>query len=174
MLTIPNCISLLRIPLAFFFLQQNVVYRLLAILISMVSDGLDGFLARKTQSCSRIGTTLDPMTDKFFVFFVMGTLIHEQRLTLLEATFMLCRDFSNIIFGAYLIISKQWRSYRLRAIWCGKLTTFCQFVLLLALTSGLTIPPETYYIFILLGTAALFEFFLWGKSPNHYAPSLKN
>lgn len=173
MLTIPNCISLLRIPLAFFFLQQNVLYRLLAIFIAMISDGLDGFLARRTQSCSRIGTTLDPMTDKFFVFFVMGTLIHEQRLTLLEATFMLCRDFSNIIFAFYLILSKQWKDYRFRAIWCGKLTTFCQFILLLALTYGFAIPFATYYVFILLGTAALFEFFLWGKSTKQYAPTLK-
>ncbi|KAF3361707.1 putative CDP-diacylglycerol-glycerol-3-phosphate 3-phosphatidyltransferase [Chlamydiales bacterium STE3] len=163
MMTIPNCISLLRIPLAFFFLQQNVFYRFLAIFIAMLSDGLDGFLARRTKSCSRLGTTLDPMTDKFFVFFVMGIFIQEQRLSLLEATSMLCRDFSNILFAIYLIFSKQWETYRFRAIWCGKLTTFFQFILLLALTYGLDIPEYVYYIFILFGSAALVEFYLSGK-----------
>jgi CDP-diacylglycerol--glycerol-3-phosphate 3-phosphatidyltransferase len=171
MLTLPNCISLLRIPLAFLFLKQNVFYRLLAILISMLTDGLDGFIARRTKSCSRLGTTLDPITDKFFVFFVMGILIAEQRLTWEGAICMLCRDFANILFGLYLIASKQWGSYRLRAIWCGKLTTFFQFIVLLALTYGIHVPEQAYQLFIVLGFAALAEFYFTGQLRKKAASS---
>lgn len=162
-MTIPNCISLLRIPLAFLFLQQNVFYRFLAIIIAMITDALDGFIARRTKCCTRVGTTLDPMTDKFFVFFVMGVLMQEERMTWLEAICMLCRDFSNILFALYLIVTRQWDNYRFRAIWCGKLSTFFQFLVLLSLTYGIIIPLYAYSVFIILGIAALAEFYLTGK-----------
>lgn len=171
MMTIPNCISLLRIPLAFLFLQQNVFYRLLAIFISMISDGLDGYIARRTKCCTRVGTTLDPMTDKFFVFFVMGILLQEQRLTWFEAICMMCRDFSNILYALYLILTRQWDNYRFRAIWCGKLTTFFQFLILLSLTYGVMVPEYAYKLFILLGVAALGEFYVTGKFRKNIVPS---
>lgn len=159
LMTLPNWISILRIPLAFVFLQQNPFYRVLAILIAMISDGLDGFLARKTRCCTRVGTTLDPMTDKFFVFFALRILIQEQQITLLETACMLCRDFSVILFGLYLILTRQWDNYRFRAIWCGKLTTFLQFIVLVSLACHFPVPNYLFSVFIALGLFALGELY---------------
>lgn len=158
-MTLPNWISFLRIPLAFVFLDQNPFYRLLAILIAMASDGLDGFLARKTKCCTRVGTTLDPMTDKFFVFFVLGILIQEGQIQFLEAACMLCRDFSVILFGLYLILTRQWDNYRFQAIWCGKITTFLQFIVLINLSCQISIPHYLFSTFIVLGLFALVELY---------------
>lgn len=164
LMTIPNWISMLRIPLALVFLQDNPFYRILAILIAMASDGLDGFLARRTKCCTRVGTTLDPMTDKFFVFFVLGILISEERISLLEAACMLCRDFSVILFGLYLILTRQWDNYRFQAIWCGKITTFLQFIVLIALVCQLSVPNYLFSTFIALGFFALGELYYVAQS----------
>lgn len=159
MMTLPNLISIIRIPLAFVFLQENPLYRALAILLAMLSDGLDGFLARRTQQCSRVGTTLDPMTDKFFVFFVLSILIQERQMTPFKVSCMLCRDFSVILFGLYLILTRQWDNYRFRAILCGKATTFLQFMVLLSLTFQIIIPDFIFPLFICLGILALAELY---------------
>ena len=126
----------------------------------MLSDGLDGYLARRYKSTSRLGTFLDPFADKFFVFFVLGVLLHEGRLLPWEALTMLCRDFSVMIFAVYLLWKGTFGQYQYRAIWCGKLMTTLQFAVLLCLTCNITIPPLTYFLFIAVGLMALVELYL--------------
>lgn len=156
-LTLPNCISFLRIPLAFLFLQENPLLRFAAIFLAMVSDGLDGFIARRTQKVSKFGILFDPFADKFFVIFVLGVLIAEHRLTYVEAAAFLCRDVSVFVFGLYLSFRGLLSTYQFRAIWCGKVTTFLQFIFLLGLTLHMDIPPSGFISFIVLGFCALIE-----------------
>ena len=160
MFNLPNILSLSRIPLAFLFFQENPLYRVLAILLAMSTDGLDGYLARKYQQITRFGTIIDPLADKIFVFVALGVLISEQRLSMLEASAMICRDFSVILFGFYLFLTRKLDNYTFRAIWCGKVTTALQFVVLLALTFQFSISTYMYGIFIFLGLLALGELFL--------------
>jgi len=156
-LTLPNCISLLRIPLAFLFLHENPLFRFTAIFTAMLTDGLDGFLARRNHSISKVGTLLDPFTDKFFVIFVLSILIAEQRLTYLEAAAFLCRDVSVFVFGIYLALRGLLVNYQFRAIWCGKVTTLLQFIFLMGLTLQFPIPSYGFISFIVLGFCALIE-----------------
>jgi CDP-diacylglycerol--glycerol-3-phosphate 3-phosphatidyltransferase len=160
MLTFPNFLSLLRLPLALLFFQENPTIRAIAIALAMASDGLDGYYARKYQQASRFGTLLDPLMDKLFVFIALAVFIHEQRLTTIEASAMICRDFSVVLFGLYLAVTGRLNSYQCRAIICGKITTALQFSLFLALTFNLAIPPAFYFIFVLLGILALVELYL--------------
>lgn len=163
MITFPNFLSFLRLPLALFFLQPNHYLRGFALFAAMATDFLDGYLARRYNMCSRVGTTLDPMTDKFFVIFALSTLYIEGHITLLQAASMLCRDLAVILFGLYLIVSHTWDNYQFRAIWCGKITTTLQLLVLLALTFQAPFPEETYGIFIVLGLLALGELSLFNK-----------
>lgn len=158
-LTIPNFISLLRIPLAILFLNGGVLVRAAAILLAMLSDGLDGYYARRYAQCSKIGTLLDPLTDKLFVIAVLSQLFFESRITWIESAILISRDFSVLLFGIYLIFTKNLTNYRFRAIWCGKVTTLLQFTVLLALTLQLPIPSYLYSVFIVLGILALFELY---------------
>lgn len=161
MMTLPNFLSLLRLPLAFLFLNQNLSFRALALVGAMLTDFFDGYLARRYNMSSRVGTTLDPMTDKFFVIFVLVILFQEGQITLVNALSMLCRDVAVIIFGLYLIISRTWDNYQFRAIWCGKITTALQLFVLLALTFQIYLPENIYFLFIVLGVAALGELYLF-------------
>lgn len=163
MLTLPNVITLLRLPLAFAFLQENAFVRGIALVLAMLSDGLDGYLARRYGKISRIGTLLDPVVDKFFVFFILAVMLAEHRLEWWEAATMLCRDISLLVFGAYLAVKGNLAKYQFRAIWCGKMMTSLQFVVLIGLVFHVNFPPPVYGLFVLIGFAALGELYLERK-----------
>ncbi|MBS4165125.1 Uncharacterized protein NEOC65_000172 [Neochlamydia sp. AcF65] len=157
LLSLPNLISFCRIPLAFLFLQENIFWRVIAILLAMLSDGLDGYLARRQKITTKFGTLLDPSTDKFFVIFVASVLIGEGRLMLWQAIALICRDIAVLIFGIHLLLDKRLGHYQFRAIWCGKVTTFLQFIVLVGLTLQAKIPDPFFITFILLGLLSLVE-----------------
>jgi CDP-diacylglycerol---glycerol-3-phosphate 3-phosphatidyltransferase len=161
MLNVPNLISILHIPLALVFLQENPFYRALAILLALASDGLDGYLARRYRLSSSFGTLLDPFTDKFFVFTVCAVFITEHRLSLSEACMLICRDFSVIFFGIYLALSGHLANYPFRSLWCGKITTVFQFTVLFALIFQKDLPFYIYGFFVVLGILALLELYFF-------------
>ncbi len=70
-LTIPNLLTLLRILLIPFFvwaiLKLNFTLALIIFFIAGISDGLDGFLARRLKQQSRLGQWLDPIADKLLI-----------------------------------------------------------------------------------------------------------
>lgn len=166
MFTLPNFLSLMRMPLALLFFQENPAYRGLAIILAMLTDGLDGYLARKYKQISRVGTWLDPVTDKLFVIIALGVLYHEQRLELWQAAAFLGRDFAVLIFGIYLTVRKRIANYQVRAIWWGKITTALQFMVLLALVFYGPIHYYWYVLFIACGILALRELFLTSSTLN--------
>ena len=159
MLSLPNLFSLMRFPLAFCFLQGNTVVRFIAITLALMSDGLDGYLARRYNACSRLGTILDPLMDKFFVFVVLFALMNEDRITLLQVGALICRDFSVVLFGVYLALTGKLANYQFRAIWCGKISTCLQFIVLLGLTLNVVFPSSIFILFIILGVLALGELY---------------
>lgn len=161
--TLPNFITLLRFPLTLAFLHDDIAWRAVALILAMLSDGLDGYIARQYGKISRFGTFLDPLADKLFVIFVLWIFIDEHRLTIPEALTMLCRDFSVIIFGFYLAWKGTLSQYQFRAILCGKITTALQFLVLFGLIFKIAIPSFIYITFIALGIAALGELYLERK-----------
>lgn len=160
MLTLPNFISLLRLPLAFAFLQDNSSIRLLAVIVAAMTDALDGFLARRYRQTSRLGTILDPLTDKFFVLTALTVFYFENKISILECLTMLSRDFAILLFGGYLILAGRFSSYKVEAIWCGKIFTALQLLVLLALVLGVALPSWFFGLFIALGIMSLAELFL--------------
>jgi len=156
-MTLPNLITLLRFPLALAFFQENPWYRATAIFLAMLSDSLDGYLARRYGNMSRLGTVLDPLADKLFVLCALGVFLYEGKLLPWEALTMLSRDFSILLFGLYLKWKGDYTRYEFRAIWCGKIMTALQFVVLLGLVFSVPFPPFVFIVFLLIGIAALIE-----------------
>lgn len=160
---LPNLLSFLRIPLAFVFLDDNPLLRSIAIFLAMATDVLDGYLARHYKQTSRLGFILDPLADKFFVLFVLGTFIYGQQLTFWESISFFSRDIAAFIFGSYLLITQKIFDYQFPPFWCGKISTALQLACLLALTLNLSVPAYVYWTFVALGIASLFE--LLSKQP---------
>jgi CDP-diacylglycerol---glycerol-3-phosphate 3-phosphatidyltransferase len=154
---IPNLLSLSRVFLIFGLFAENPLVRAAVIIFAALSDFLDGFLARKLGQTSRLGTLLDPITDKLFVAAALGLFFYEEKLTALEILLFSLRDISLILFTAYLWITKSLQSWQIRSFFCGKLMTTCQFVALLFLALNSPIPGLLFGALALFGTGSIFE-----------------
>lgn len=158
-MNLPNFISLIRIPLALLFIIPSVPLRLFSLTLALLSDGLDGYLARKYHLQTPLGKTIDPLSDKFFVVVALATLFFENKITPFEITAFLTRDLSLILFALYLYAAGRWGSFRFRSIISGKLMTLLQFVTLTLLVVGIEPSPIFYALFIILGISALGELY---------------
>lgn len=69
--TIPNVISMLRIlsipVIAYLVAQRHLVVALIVLLISALSDGVDGIIARRFNQVSKFGQILDPVADRLLI-----------------------------------------------------------------------------------------------------------
>lgn len=163
MFSLSNGLSLLRAPLALLFLSHSIALRLIAIVLAMFTDALDGFLARRLRSTTQLGAVLDPAMDKLFVFIALSVLLIEGQFELWQAAAMITRDVFLCVFAVYLKVSGKWRAYQFRSIRWGKATTALQFIILISLTLELHIPAPVYFIFVLFGLLAFVELFQLAK-----------
>jgi phosphatidylglycerophosphate synthase len=133
--------------------------RLMAIILAMITDSIDGYLARRSKTTSRLGAVLDPAMDKFFVFFALTVLFLENKIELWQLLMMISRDFALCLFGLYLSLSGLWQTYEFRSIRWGKVTTALQFIVLIGVSLGYQIPSYLFYSFIAFATFGLYELF---------------
>lgn len=156
-LTASNLISFIRGPAALLFLSESIALRTIAIVVAMTTDWLDGYLARRNNTITRLGTLLDPFMDKFFVCFLLVVFLMEGHLQLWEALTFLSRDFALLTFSGYLVMKGLWNKYKIHAFWYGKVFTTLQFILLLALTYQVAVPSYVYLLLIALGVPTFQE-----------------
>lgn len=75
---LPNLICLLRIalvwPVANALVEENYGLALVLFVIAGVSDGLDGYLAKRFGWTSRLGKIIDPLADKLLLVTVFITM----------------------------------------------------------------------------------------------------
>lgn len=159
MVLIPHSLSLFRAPLAFLFLQENSTLRILAVVLAMITDSIDGYLARKNKTASQFGAVLDPAMDKFFVYFTLSVLFFEGRLNSWEMAAMLSRDFFLSLYGLILLTAGKWKTIVFRGIRWGKATTALQFLVLIGLVLGISFPWYVFTAFFLMGVLAFIELF---------------
>jgi CDP-diacylglycerol---glycerol-3-phosphate 3-phosphatidyltransferase len=163
-MTLSDWITLIRLPLALFFFWPSSIYRMLILGIALLTDYLDGLLARKRGNPSRIGRILDPVADKWFVLFVTGIFLAEGALSWWEAAALFARDWALILFGAYLLAKGQWKGFVWRPIWWGKVFTVGQILLLLLLTWKIQLPSWIYGGYWVVGALALRELLQLAKT----------
>lgn len=163
MLNPSNGFSFLRAPLALLFIIENAFLRAFVILLAMLSDCIDGYLARRYHYTSRFGTALDPIMDKFFVYVALLVLFRSHQIALWQIGAILTRDCFLFIFMLYLRFLGNWKTFQLRSIRWGKITTASQFLILLAIVLKVKIPNFVYYFFILFGLFAFLELCQFAK-----------
>jgi CDP-diacylglycerol--glycerol-3-phosphate 3-phosphatidyltransferase len=157
MLNPPNSLSLLRAPLAFLFLSENTTLRNLSVLVALISDCVDGYLARKYKYTSKLGAILDPLMDKFFVFFVLAVFIIEGKLLVWQSVLMISRDLFLCIFAIYLLINQSWQRFEIRSVRWGKITTGLQFSIIFMLINHYTPFQQVYWAFLMMGFFVFLE-----------------
>ncbi len=136
--TLPNFITLLRLAALPFFLVAISDGRFgiaLAIFVAAgLSDGIDGFLARRFDMRSAIGAFLDPIADKLmlmssYLFLAIPSYPAEVKVPVWLAVMVISRDFL-LLFVALLMILATGRR-RFPPSWVGKVTTVTQIITVL-------------------------------------------
>lgn len=157
MFTLSNTLTTLRAPLALLFLTDSVSLRIFALVAAMITDCIDGYIARRNQTVSQFGAILDPLMDKFFVFFALSVLFLENKLEIWQACSMIARDFFLCVFAIYLSLFHLWDNYKYKSIPWGKVSTSMQFIVLIGLTAGYSFPGFVFALFILTGSLAFIQ-----------------
>jgi len=128
---VPCILSLARVPLAGVFplVVGEPRAALGVILLSGLTDLLDGWWARRFHQGSDLGALLDGVTDKVFVLSVALTLALTGRLTAWEVLLLGTRDLGELVILAVALPRKdaRFRHEAQRADLYGKATTLLQF-----------------------------------------------
>ena len=143
-LTLPNLLSLARIPLAAVFVVVDDPWKMSTILVAAaLTDFFDGKIARARDTVSRAGQYLDPICDKLFVWVALGSFVSRGEIGLVAFAILTLRDFCTV--GGFL--TGRMCGFRVRPDprWPGKLATGMQLLALMVLIAtpeqiGLMIP----------------------------------
>lgn len=97
-------------------------------LVSGITDGLDGFIAKRYDCVSTLGTILDPIADKLLIgsTYVMLTLIGDIPFYLLVV--VMFRDLV-ITIGYFVLRMVIDEKVEIHPIYSSKVNTFLQIVL---------------------------------------------
>ena len=166
MLNPPNSLSFLRAPLALLFIIESVPLRVVIIALAMLSDCIDGYLARRYHFTSRFGAILDPIMDKFFIYVTLTVLLFKKEISSWQVGTMLTRDFFLFLFVCYVGVTRTWKNLGVKSIQWGKVTTVAQFIVLIAIVLKIPFPPQFYYLFIVFGFLAFVELLSFKKESS--------
>ena len=104
---IPNLITGLRfilvIPISVSIYQENYLMALVLFIVAGLSDGLDGYLARRFNWTSEFGQFADPLADKCLILATLLALAFSERLPLWFVYTMLTRD-GLVLVGSMLYL----------------------------------------------------------------------
>ena len=102
---LPNAISIMRmaliVPILLLFVNEEFGWALTLFLIAGMSDGVDGYLAKRFHWHSRLGAFLDPAGDKLLVAWSYGTLAYLGHIPVWLGLIVIFRDVV-IVSGSFL------------------------------------------------------------------------
>ena len=162
MSSIPNLITGLRfvlvIPISIYIYQGNDLLALILFIVAGLSDGLDGYLARKYNWFSEFGQFADPLADKCLILAPLLAFAFSEKLPLWFVYMMLSRD-GIILIGAMLHLLLFENRQALPNRWGKHYTgwTIALFIIVLIQSSFSILP---FYIEWIAMTGVVFFTFL--------------
>src|SRR3954466_923965 len=122
-------------------------------LVAAVSDGLDGYVARRYNQRSRLGVILDPIADKGLLLSGIITLSisnwseidpHYGRFPIWFPVLVITRDIVIVVGSVVLHLLNG--TVRVRPSWTGKVATVLQMAAIAWVMLQLRIPPLVYVV----------------------------
>lgn len=163
--TIPNLLSLLRlvmIPfiLYFYLAKGNAIAAFVLVLLSGITDLMDGYIARRFNQISELGKILDPIADKLTQLAMYICLLNHRLIWLLIVVSVL-RELVVPVVG-YAVI--RYCGVVTGSRWYGKVSTFIIYVVVLLLFLFPTMPEAWADVLILICAAfSLLALVLYAK-----------
>jgi len=171
MMNLANRITITRIILTPIFIAAVVYGRmdiaLILFAIAVISDGLDGFVARSMHQKTSIGTILDPVADKILLIsaFICLTLTKSVpegfRLPPYVPIIVISRD-AIIVLGSVLIHVIKGNVKIVPSFW-GKFTTFFQMMTVVSILVKFRYSPYVWNIATLLTVISGMDYMLKGS-----------
>lgn len=169
-LTIPNLLTFLRMALIPVFAIMLVYHRegwaLAVFTIAGVSDGVDGFIARRLKQESELGTIMDPVADKLlmttaFVMLTLPSVMGTARFLpvpfWVTAT-VIGRDVMIVTVAGAINVMTGFRGFK--PSWLGKASTFVQVVGVIMILIAAVYPElRGFYLPTVYTTVAAFAVF---------------
>lgn len=130
--TIPNFLSFLRlcmIPLIIWLYcaQKNYVLTAVVLVLSGVTDTIDGFIARRFNMVTDLGKALDPIADKLTQASVMFCLLTRFQMMLVPLLLLIFKEVCNGIMSLF-VIKKTGKVCG--ADWHGKVCTWLLYAMM--------------------------------------------
>lgn len=148
----PNQLTTLRFILLFFVIASDLLHfyylAVLFILLSFLTDHLDGYIARRYKKSSDVGIYYDHFVDKIFVHLLLIYYLGQNLLSFWVVALLILRDYCALGLRQYAIS----HSHVMPSILSGKIKLVSQGVLLVLLALTRIIPVSSS---ILLGVGVI-------------------
>ncbi|MCL4873500.1 CDP-alcohol phosphatidyltransferase family protein [bacterium] len=156
---IPNLLTVLRIalvPVFLYFVVTGELYEAAAIfIIAGVTDGIDGFLARRYNSRTEFGANMDPFADKFLLMSAYIALTAKGLLPLWLTIPVVLKD--SFLLTGFMALRGMGRKVAASPSLFGKSTTVLQ---ILTVVYAMLIGRDDFFPF-LAGATALITVYTW-------------
>ena len=124
-LTPPNVLSMFRLACVPVFLWLILTYQdnwaLVVLILSGISDYLDGKIARRYNLVTRVGQLLDPLADRLYILSTLLGLAWREVIPWWLVAILVSRE----IFGTALLMVVRHHGYRALPVhFIGKAATF--------------------------------------------------
>jgi len=137
---VPNILTIIRIglvPWLLVLLQAEQYSLSLGIfVIAGVTDGLDGFIAKRFNAQTKLGALLDPLADKALLVSTYIMLSIMQFVPFWLMVVVVFRDL--VIVGGYLIMRLFFDSIKVQPLFVSKVNTFVQITFIILVLVSLS------------------------------------
>ncbi|MGI8462373.1 MAG: CDP-diacylglycerol--glycerol-3-phosphate 3-phosphatidyltransferase [Solirubrobacterales bacterium] len=135
-LNVPNGLTVLRIlavPVLVVALLDETpngdTFAAIVFALAALTDGLDGYIARRRQEVTTFGKLMDPLADKLLIVAALVSLVSLNRLAGWVAMVIIARELA--VTGLRAVAVE--RGVVISASWIGKLKTLLQVIAIFAL-----------------------------------------
>ena len=181
---LPNLITLSRIALApvliLLLKDHEYAMSLVVFIVAGVSDGLDGFIAKRFHLTSRLGAVLDPVADKILLLSAYVMLTFLEHLPFWLMLTVVFRDL--LIVGGYLVYTSMVGSVQMRPSHLSKLNTFVQIALVIVILAQqafaqvypIMVDMLVYAVLITTVASGVHYVWVWGVTKAEQKPAVKS
>ena len=150
--SLPNIITLIRllaVPImVWLVLVDEMTIAFWVFVAAGVSDGVDGYLAKRLDAVTELGTYLDPLADKAMLAAIFMTLGYTGGVSVWLVILIVFRDI--LIVGGVLLGHTLDLKMRVAPLYISKVNTVVQIVLAALLLAKPGIGLEDYGLTVVL------------------------
>ena len=149
-LTIPNVLSFFRLCLIPFIVwlyisKEDYFWTLMVLLLSGLTDVVDGIIARKCNMISDFGKAFDPIADKLTQAAMLCCLVVRFNYMLIPLGMLVIKE---VVTGITALISIKKTEQVEGAVWHGKLTTVVLYLMMAVHLVWFNIPTTVSLIMV--------------------------